>query len=452
MLHVTITTKYIEQIDNFLITYYDIFAAPLELPLLLLYTFGMRFKPKDAIYARLTPLYIAAFFHGFVFWYAVEKLFMQTIGFDNAAIGVMVAFYSAVILMTETPSGILADRWSRKGVLIIASVALAISALVGGASNGIVMYVICAAFWGVFYALYSGTYDSIVYDTVLEEGASSSKFEQYYGRVKIVDSSALVVGSLLGGVFGYYFGLRAPYFLTAPMSLLAIIALVKFKEPQLHKSLVAAPLKKQVTTTFKAIAKKGELLPITIVLVALSTLTNSMYEFDQLWLIAVAAPVVLYGPINALMLSGIGIGGFAAVRLKLHRLPVMIGALCLMLAASLGLVVFRSLPLIVLCLVVMSICFIAIDVVFSRLLHDSLNSNIRAGASSAVSTLGRTALIPVALIFGRLSENRDVFFASWLIVGLVAIVAFFTLKSYSNNKTLPGLKIGDQPIIDTYNK
>jgi MFS family permease len=79
---------------------------------------------KTALDKRLTPLYAAAFFHGFVLWYAIEKLFMHTIGFNDTGIGVMVAAYCAVILLAETPTGILADRWSRKGILVLASVML----------------------------------------------------------------------------------------------------------------------------------------------------------------------------------------------------------------------------------------------------------------------------------------------------------------------------------------
>lgn len=50
------------------------------------------------------PLYIAAFFQGIPFWYAIEKIFMLGIGFNTATIGVMVAIMSIVMLAVETPS------------------------------------------------------------------------------------------------------------------------------------------------------------------------------------------------------------------------------------------------------------------------------------------------------------------------------------------------------------
>jgi hypothetical protein len=46
---------------------------------------------KKVLHKRFVPLYIAAFFQSFVLWYSIEKLFMRTIGFNNAGIGIIVA-------------------------------------------------------------------------------------------------------------------------------------------------------------------------------------------------------------------------------------------------------------------------------------------------------------------------------------------------------------------------
>lgn len=388
---------------------------------------------------RLAPLYVAAFFHGLVLWYVIEKLFMKTIGYTDATIGVMIAFYSAIMLIAETPSGILADRWSRKGVLILASICLALSSLAGGLSNSVLVYLISAAFWGIFFALYSGTYDSIIYDTVLEETNKSERYQQYYGRIKVMDSTALVLGSLAGGVLANYAGLRWTYYLTVPISLFAIVALLKFKEPTLHKSHVAAPIKQHILNTFGAVLKRGQLVPIMISTVTVSALGYLVFEFAQLWVIALAAPVLLYGPINALFLSTIGLGGIAVNRLKLHEFSRMAATVAIMMFGSLGMVFSRNLTLTVLSITLLSICLISATVVFSQALHDSLDSKVRAGASSAVSTLGRMLIIPIALGFGYISSRYSVFSASWILVALVAMSALAIAKTYINNSVTPVL-------------
>ena len=78
--------------------------------------------PATGLRRRLAPLYAAVFLQGLAFWVPIEKLFMTSIGFDAAGVGLMAAVYAAVVPFFEVPSGILADRWSRRGVLVLACV------------------------------------------------------------------------------------------------------------------------------------------------------------------------------------------------------------------------------------------------------------------------------------------------------------------------------------------
>src|SRR5215207_4319460 len=122
-----------------------------------------------AVRARMRPLHVAVALEGMLLWVPVEKLFLNEIGFTAASIGVMAAAYAGVTPILEVPSGILADRWSRRGVLMLAAVALMAATLVGGLSNSVPVYIASAMLLGVYFAMYSGTLESIVYDLVLEE-------------------------------------------------------------------------------------------------------------------------------------------------------------------------------------------------------------------------------------------------------------------------------------------
>ena len=75
------------------------------------------------------------FLQGLCLWVPVEKLFMTEIGFDARMFGVMAAAYAVVMPVLEMPSGILADRWSRRGVLLLAVLALFASVAVGGSAR-----------------------------------------------------------------------------------------------------------------------------------------------------------------------------------------------------------------------------------------------------------------------------------------------------------------------------
>lgn len=380
---------------------------------------------------RLMPLYAGAFFQGFIFWYSIEKIFMKSIGFDDASIGLMIAFYSTVMLLAEIPSGILADRWSRKGVLILASLALGLSAVIGGLSTNVVTFMISTGFWGVFFALYSGTYDSIVYDTVYEETSSSGHFERFLGRIKAIDSTALVVSSIIGGLIANFLGLRYAFFLTIPFIGFSVLAILKFKEPKLHKLDVATPMIQHIKDTFSAVLKKGSLRPILLVLITVTASTYLILEFSQLWYIALLVPVVLFGPINALLLSTLGLAGLLVTKINFTRSLVLFMFLGAMLTTAIGLVFSRNTMVTVFCIVLLTFCLISLNIVFTKLLHDSLSSRIRAGAASAVSTMSRIVVIPISIIFGYVSNRTSIFDASWLIVGLVIIAVILVIKTHT---------------------
>jgi hypothetical protein len=103
-----------------------------------------RDSPQQRVRRRLRPLYVAALFQGAVLWVPIEKLFLNEIGFDSAKVGVMAAAYAAAVPFLEIPSGILADRWSRRGVLILANIALMLASAIGGASNSFANYLVSA--------------------------------------------------------------------------------------------------------------------------------------------------------------------------------------------------------------------------------------------------------------------------------------------------------------------
>jgi hypothetical protein len=65
----------------------------------------MRIPFATALRRRLLPLHVAVALQGFMLWVPVEKLFMNEIGFDAAAVGVMAAAYAAVVPLVEIPSG-----------------------------------------------------------------------------------------------------------------------------------------------------------------------------------------------------------------------------------------------------------------------------------------------------------------------------------------------------------
>ena len=106
-----------------------------------------------------------------------------------------------------------------------------------------------------------------MYDTVLEETGDGTMFERTIGRIRFVESAGLVASALAGGLLAEAVPLRATYLLTAPFIVAAGLALLRFREPRLHRPDDAESLRHQVAATYRALLERGAVRPIVALLV-----------------------------------------------------------------------------------------------------------------------------------------------------------------------------------------
>lgn len=400
-------------------------------------------KTRSSLQRRLRPLHVAIAFQGTMLWVPVEKLFMNEIGFDAASVGVMAAAYAAVVPIIEVSSGILADRWSRRGVLMVASAALMVCALIGGLSNDVFTYVLSALVLGVYIAMYSGTMDAIVYDTVLEETGDSDGFETRIGRVRLVESIVLVASALLGGWLAGLTSPRLMYFLTVPFAAISVIAYLKFREPQLHKATEATSLRSHLALTFRTLTRRGHLLPIIALAVLTSLVLQVIVEFGPLWLVALAVPAALYGPYWAGLMSTFGLGGLLAGRLRFDRPATLVAVTGVMILAALALTMRTGVIVVMIAQVVLALLLVMASIHATHRLHDAVPSTIRSGVASGAGALSWIAFLPFALVLGVVSKNSGMQAAGWMIVPTTvlagALLVIVAVKARRAAATAPEL-------------
>jgi MFS family permease len=169
-----------------------------------------------------------------------------------------------------------------------------------------------------------------------------------------------------------------------------------------------------------------------------------IFEFGPLWQLALAAPVGLYGLANAAVLSAGGVGSLLAARLTLSKPATIVGGAGWLVGSSLALVVVKNAVVIILAQVILAAGGVGISMVFTRFLHDSLSSRVRAGAASGVGALSSLAFVLFALIFGAVSQHAGIFHAGWLVVG-VTLLASVLLVKVALGQDFKGLEASDEP-------
>jgi MFS family permease len=396
---------------------------------------------------RLVPLQVAVGLQGIILWVPVEKLFMTQIGFTPRSVAIMAAAYAAVVPLLEVPSGILADRWSRNRIMVCASIALLASSLLGGLSTNVPTYIGSAMILGVYFALNSGTIDSIVYDVVLEETGSSEQYETWIGRIRMVESGAFVASALAGGLLAGWSSVRLTYFATLPLVAIAIAAFLRFDEPRLHRAAEPVALRRHIALTYRTMIREPGVRQVLLLAAFVGLLSQAVFEFGPLWLVVLAAPAALFGPYWAGLVSTLGIGGYLTSKLNLERRVTVTLLAFAAPAAAFALTQTRSLAAVIAAQTALALLLVIISIRAGKLLHDGVPSNVRAGVSSGVGTLSWLLFLPFSLVFGWFARNHGVRQAGWLLTAAALLIGLLLLASAFRRrpKTFPASDLAAAP-------
>ncbi len=105
-------------------------------------------------------------------YYPLYALLFLDTGLSDPQVSALFAVWSVTGLLTEVPAGALADRWSRRGVLVLAGVLQAAGFAVWTAAPAAAAFVVGFVLWGVAGALMSGAAEALVYEGLAEHGAT----------------------------------------------------------------------------------------------------------------------------------------------------------------------------------------------------------------------------------------------------------------------------------------
>jgi MFS family permease len=111
-------------------------------------------------------------------YYPLYALLFLDTGLSAAQVSGLFAVWSITAFVTEVPAGLLADRWSRRGVVVLAGVLQAAGFVVWTAAPAYGAFLVGFVIWGVSGALVSGASEALVHDGLAAVGAAES-----YGRV-----------------------------------------------------------------------------------------------------------------------------------------------------------------------------------------------------------------------------------------------------------------------------
>lgn len=167
-------------------------------------------------------------------------------GFSLVEIGLAETCYHAASLLTEIPSGTLADVFGRKKMLIISTLIHMLASVIMILSNGLTLVCLSIALYAVCDSFASGSGDALAYDSLKTAGQEAT-YDRY-------ESNQLIIYRLCGGIstlcagFALVIGYRIAYATGIATSLAQIAILFSLKEIRTGES------GNQTTSALKALA------------------------------------------------------------------------------------------------------------------------------------------------------------------------------------------------------
>ena len=178
------------------------------------------------------------------------------------------------------------------------------------------------------------------------------------------------------------------------------------------------------------------MLGVLLLTATAGLVSQVVFEFGPLWLVALGAPAVLYGPYWAALVSTLGVGGLLIGKLHLERRLMLAVLIIVALIGALVLTWTRSLALLVAAQVLLALVLAIIGIHASRLLHDAVPSTIRAGVSSGAGTLTWMLFLPFSLLFGWIARDSGVYRSGFMLAGAVVIIGALLIPSIRASRDL----------------
>ncbi len=162
--------------------------------------------------------------------FPVYAIMMGAHGISPIELSVLFVVWSASALVFEVPSGVLADRYSRKRLLVLAGAVKGCAFLIWWLVPDFSGYLLGFVVWGFGSSLSSGTSESFLYDSLHARGEHAI-FARMYGRGLIAHSLGVATALAAGGFIAER-GYTLPLLLSiaAPWAS-ALLAAIVFVEP-----------------------------------------------------------------------------------------------------------------------------------------------------------------------------------------------------------------------------
>ncbi len=347
-------------------------------------------------------IYLYSFCEGLVFWYAIEKLFEQDIGFSLATIVTVGLIVQAGKMVFEIPSSVLADRWNRRNILILATIIMMLSSTLLPFTRTPLTYTLAMLFWTVYIAFKSGTGEAFIYDSLKQLKAEKS-FQKVLARFESLEFIGLIISGLSAGIIAKWTNLQVPFWLTVLPLAVGVMALLRLPEPAIERKVEGSKWWHHAVDAWQEI-RSNAIRWVVLLYAMLFGLQTIWYEYYQIYGLAVKTPEAWFGSLIAVLCLGLIVGSELAGKFTATKKTLILTWVILAATHITGLFNTTFVGFLLIMFVVM-VCMQVLYLSFITVINQSVGSSRRATIISLGGSVSQVLFLGLALLF-RLAVQK----------------------------------------------
>jgi MFS family permease len=355
------------------------------------------------------------------------------------------AAYAASVLVTEIPSGILADRFGRRWVLFASAVIFVLGLLAFGLGEGLLLLLMAYAAFGISDAAASGADQALLYDSLAPVGRTD-EFEPKLGRFNALVMGGFAFMTIAGSLMVRWTPLSTPILLSAALTLPSLLLILRMTDPPRRsgrtsvRAIGGGALKRIATTrAMWSVVLINGVSTVTIALMAVLQQPLLLKFGFPVWSLGLFVAVQLF--VGA---GGAWVAGAAGLRLGLRRVFLVVpvvSALSLLAGVSdwPWMYAFFLLP---------GAGYHLVFTNASGFLSRRVNEHERATVISTASMVSSSATVAVTPVIGVLVDGSSLdtgLIAASFGLAAVALLAYLAWWTSGDTTRDPASPPADQP-------
>lgn len=358
----------------------------------------------------------------------IIMIYLYAKGLSFAEIMLLNSIFSVAVFILEVPTGMLADKISRKYSLVIGALCWTVQLVLTIYANSFVMFMIAQIFCALGISFKSGATTAILYDS-LKTMNREQEISKYEGLAHSMVLYGQAIGSIAAG-FLFTVNIHLPLIISAINTTIAAIVALRFIEPPIEDKRDNESYFTHMKDSGLYILKHGKVKAIIVYGAVFNIFYRVGFFFFQPYFESVNIDVIYFGVFFALFNVVAGLSAQNASNIMKRTKAKTLTFLSSLMIISFGIMSITTVWIGAFAILLQQVARGLYGPIIAKYINKHIPSNKRATIMSLYSLITSLTAAAFYPLFGLMMDKNDIFFTHKVLTVSMLILTVLSLTYY----------------------